>query len=761
MPSDSSGSGENSGVRFDFTTSAPDQPDWLVRTVRLEEQVSGLYTIELQLGTHGGAEAAAGLLGKNASVSWDREGETRHVHGIVERVAPGVATERMTTIYLTIVPALAALQHASSSRIFPEMTIEKVVEQVLTEALAPFERKFVFELAKKELPQREYIVQHRETELGFVSRLLAEQGLWFYFKHGEQGPEELVITDSPEKALAVRENPEVELTHDRQTNANHEAITAFDAVERMRSTTLLVRQYDWTHPDKLEEHEVKADEPGGFSLGLFEHGDIASYGYDEGTRSYGKHDTEAQAQMRLDAHQVDRQCFWGTSNVTCLRPGAFVKIEGKEYLILTVSHDGDCTSTSDAATQRGRYGNNFSCVLRARPYRPQRVPKPRIVGVQTAVVVDRKGGITAPTSSADGDDIVTDKHGRIRVKFHWDLTEAAPAGTTSCWVRVAQSWAGQGWGFQFIPRVGMEVVVQFVDGDPDQPIVTGCLYNGLNPPPYADKPAQSGIKTASSVDPTRYNELRFDDTKDHEQIFVRAQRDYVEEVMHNHSTKVHGNQSQTVSKNQSESIGGSQSLAVGGNRSKAVTGNESIAVTGERHIKVDKKNTESLQDEHELTVSKAVTETFQDTHDRTVTKKQTLEAKADKIEHVVGTYELTTDKAFVLNQGGTKLTYEADKVSLDAAGAISVKRGAASMEIDASGNVTVKTSAAISLEVGGNKIVLSPSGIEIEAMQLSAKAGPSELALTPASATLTSVNTTVEAKAICSVKGTTLLGLNS
>jgi type VI secretion system secreted protein VgrG len=767
--------GETAGVRFDFSTSAPEQPEWLVRTVHIQESISESYALELELGAHAGAEHAAALLGKNASVRWQRDDTARVVHGVVSRVEPGTATERLSIVHITVVPALAALQHSSSSRIFAEQTIAQVVDSVFSEALTPFERKWRFDLPKADdprgesdagpgeppkYPKREYVVQHRESDFAFVTRLLAEQGLWYYFEHPqEEGSTELlVIADATSRAKPVREDPELEVSRDRHTNAQHEAVTSFDPVDRMRPTSLFVRQYDWTHPELMQEREATVSDAAGLSLGWYEHGDVASYDYQE--PRYAKHETDPQAQMRLDALRVQRTSVQGRSNVGCLRPGAFARVEGKEYLIVGVSHEGDCTSSADASSQRGRYSNTFWCVLRDNPYRPPRLAKPRIQGVQTAMVVDRKGGMTAPQSSGDGDDIVTDKHGRIRVKFHWDPTSADAGGTSSCWLRVAQSWAGQGWGFQFIPRVGMEVVVQFIDGDPDRPVVTGCLYNGLNPPPYADKPTQSGIKTASSVDPTRYNELRFEDAKGHEQIFVRAQKDYVEEVLHDHTTKVLGNQTLTVSKNQTEAIQGSASLAVGGDRSKAVTGNESIAVTGERRTKIEKKNTEVFQDEHELTVSKAVKETYKASHDRTVTGTQTFEAKADKIEHVVGSYELTTDKSFVLNQGGTKLTFEGDKVALDAAGAISVKRGAACIDIDASGNIAVKTSASISLEVGSNKILLSQSGIEITATQIDAKAGPSELALTPASATLTSVNTTIEAKATCSVKGTQLLNLN-
>jgi type VI secretion system secreted protein VgrG len=767
-------SGESTGVRFDFNTSAPEQPEWLVRTLRLDERISGDYALELELGAHGSAENAAALLGKNVSVSFERE-DTRIVHGVVSRVAPGIATERMSILHLSVIPAFEALRHSGSSRIFAEQTIAQVVDAVLTEALAPFGRKWRFDLPAADdprgesqaaqgeaakYPKREYIVQHRESDHAFVTRLLAEQGLWFHFEHPQEegGTELLVISDAAGRAKPVREEPEVEVSRERHTNAQHEAITIFDPIDRMRPTNLFVRQYDWTHPELMQEREAKVSDGSGLSLSWYEHGDITSYEYAE--PRYAKHETEPQAQLRLDALRVQRTSYAGRSNVTCLRPGAFATIEGKEYLIVQVGHEGDCTSSADASSQRGRYSNTFWCVPRESPYRPPRLPKPRIQGVQTALVIDRKGGISAPQSSGDGEDIVTDKHGRIRVKFHWDLTAAGAGGTSSCWVRVAQSWAGQSWGFQFIPRVGMEVVVQFIDGDPDRPVVTGCLYNGLNPPPYAETPTQSGIKTASSVDPTRYNELRFEDKKDLEQIFVRAQRDYIEEVLRNHDTKVHNNQTLSVTKNQTESISGSASLSVGGNRSKSITGNESISVTGERKTKVTKKNTDVFENEHELTVTKAVKEVFKATHDRTVTGTQKFEAKADKIEHVVGTYELTTDKAFVLNQGGTKLTFEGDKVALDAAGAISVKRGAASLDIDASGNISVKTSASISLEVGPNKIVLSQSGIEINATQLAAKAGPSELALTPASASLTSVNTTVEALATCFVKGTQLVSLN-
>jgi type VI secretion system secreted protein VgrG len=751
--------GDIHGVEYRFSTTAEDQPAWSVRTLSIVENISVPYAIELELGSEEPPRKPAAMLGKSCTLTFSKSSE-RSIHGIVASIEDGVATAALTVVHLTIVPAFSALGHVTSSRIFSEIAIGELALSMLEEELKPFKRTAALDLMQAEYPKREYLVQHRESDRAFLERLLAEQGLWYYFNHpaGEDQAEHLVITDSPQKAPPIAEDPELELLRERERSPTQEAITRFALRDAIGTSGVRVRHFNWTHPEVMEEVEKSVSESSGLALGAYEHGDVA--GFDYAAPRYRKHDTDAQAQLRLDRHQRERHVYRGESNAMMMRPGHFVRVEGKEYLITHVLHTGSTVFNTGSAAHRGEYSNSFECVPRELAYRPALPEKPRIVGVQTAIVVGRNGGIEAPSSSAEGEDIVTDEHGRVRVKFHWDLSAAGEGGTNSCWVRVAQGWAGQGWGTQFIPRVGMEVVVQFVDGDPDRPLITGCVYNGLNPPPYKDKPTQSGIKTASSVDPSRYNELRFEDAKEKEQIFVRAQKDYVEEVLHNHTTTVHGDQSQTVKGSQTESVNGSQSLSVGGKRSKTVKGAEDIQVKEERTTTVTKKHTETFEDAHEVTVTKSVTETYKDSHDRSVTGTQKFEAKADKLEHVVGTYELTTDKSFVLNQGATKLTYEGEKVALDAANNISVKLGGASIDVDTGGNIAVKTMGAITLEVGPNKLSISASGIELNGMQISAKAGPSELALTPATASLTSVNTTVEATAICAIRGTATVTLN-
>lgn len=751
--------GDVHSVEYTFSTTAKDQPRWSVRGLTLVESISEPYTIDLELGSEELPRNPAAMLGKSCTVTFSRAA-SRSAHGIVASIRDGVSTAAVTVVHLTIVPALAVLAHVSSSRIFSEISISDLALAELERAFEPFQRRAALDLMQAEYPKREYIVQHRESDHAFLHRILAEQGLWYYFQHppGDAQVEYMVITDSPQKAPAIADDPELELLRERERSPTQEGITSFAPQKTIGTNGLRVRQFDWTHPELMEDVEKTVPESSGLQLGRYEHGDVACFDYR--TPQYRKHDSEAQAKLRLERCQREREVYRGESNALLLRPGHYMRVEGKEYLITRVVHVGSTVFNTGSAAHRGEYHNDFECVPRERPYRPQLPEKPRIVGVQTAWVVGRDGGIDAPRSSAQGEDIVTDEHGRVRVKFHWDLTKAGKGGTCSCWVRVAQSWAGSGWGTHFIPRVGMEVVVQFVDGDPDRPLITGCVYNGLNPPPYRDEPTRSGIKTASSVDPSRYNELRFEDAKDREHVFLRAQKDLVEHVLHDHITTVHGDQNQNVKGSQSETIDGAQSLSVSGKRSKKVKGAEDIHVERERTTTVIRKHTERFEDAHDISVGKAVTETYHASHERTVAGTQKFEAKADKLERVAGTYELTTDTSFVLNQGATKLTFEGETVALDAANSISVKRGPASIDIDAGGNIAVKTGSSITLEAGGSKLAISASGIELNGMQIAATAGSSALALTSASASLSSVNTTVEATAVCAIKGTASIALN-
>lgn len=252
-------------------------------------------------------------------------------------------------------------------------------------------------------------------------------------------------------------------------------------------------------------------------------------------------------------------------------------------------------------TDADPYANRFECIPHAQTYRPaRRAPKPRVYSVQTATVV-----------GPAGEEIHTDEHGRIKVLFHWDRRDVHDE-TASCWVRVQQSWAGPGWGFVFLPRVGMEVVVTFIDGDPDRPLVTGCVYNGTNQPPYplpAEK-TKSTMKSQSSPGGSGFNELRFEDRAGAEEIFLHGQRDWntvvendvTERVGHDRTRHVRNDEAvhigrhhvqsvgttrtRSVGEDESVSVGGDRELHIGGDSQRQVGGAERIGIDGDRRVRV-------------------------------------------------------------------------------------------------------------------------------------------------------------------------------
>jgi type VI secretion system secreted protein VgrG len=759
------GLGEAQHVQYSFSTSATVDAGFHVLSVSLEEAISGTYSARITLNTGEDWVKADDLRGRSASLTIHRSSQARTLHGIVERVLRGRRRNHEHFLTVTLVPALAMFRHMITSRTFLGKTVPEIVKEVLEQPLKErFGRALVLDFDHREFPQREYVVQYQESDYAFVTRLLADEGIWFYFREPSDGGdgEELVLTNAKEKAQSIAEDPALLLADDRETGTGQEHVSAFVPEDSTTSTSMHVRHYNYTHSDVPEEVTEKARDGSGLELPAYEFGGV--HGTDYGAREYRKHDTDTQARHRLQALRASQRRFSGRSNAILLRTGHVIELDGHRYLVVSARHDGSTEAGAEQSAHFGTYGNSFTCIPAEVDYRPARQKKPSIPGYVSAIVADRSGKTKIPTSSEDGEDIVTDEYGRVFVKFPWDLTPADGTGMKSCPVRVAQLWAGRRWGTQFIPRVGMEVMVAFEGGDPDRPAIHGCLPNMPNEPPYAGKPTQSGIKTASSVDPSRYNEIRFEDAKDQEQIFVRAQKDFVEEVLNDHTTTVSANQKQVVKKSQAETVNGNASLTVGGKRTKTVGGDkehgEEITVKGERKTTVTKKHTEAFLDEHEVTVTKKAAEIYNDEHSRVVKGPQNFQLETDRIETIKGEYQLTTDKALRITQGNTTLVLEGNSVALNTPGPFTVDvNGGASVSIDGQGNVALKGNTSISFEVGGNKITISMSGIEIAGTQVAVAAGPGSLELGPAGTSLKGAMTTVEGEAVCAVKGG-LLNLN-
>jgi hypothetical protein len=368
------------------------------------------------------------------------------------------------------------------------------------------------------------------------------------------------------------------------------------------------------------------------------------------------------------------------------------------------------------------------------PFRPEHTAiKPEMAGPQTAIVV-----------GPPGEEIWTDKLGRIRVQLDWDR-EGGHNEKSTCWVRVAQAWSGSNWGAIYIPRIGQEVVVRFLEGDPDRPIVAGALYNKDNKPPY-DLPAnrtQSGIRSRSSKGGTasNFNELRFEDKKGSEELHTQAEKDMSTLVKNDQSLRVGVDRKIEVGHNEDVTVSNDRSLEVGSDKAK----NKDVVVINGAHIKL---------------VNGEVSQLFADAYKRDVAGQQEFAVDKNKDEHVTRGYKLTTDKKFQLNQGKTNLTFKNTNVSMNAAGDITMQAGGATIVMEKSGKMTLDSPTGINLVCGGSGLSILPGGIAFATPAMTAAAGGSaKVSMGSDSAILNGKTVTIEADGVCSIKGKSKLGL--
>jgi len=370
------------------------------------------------------------------------------------------------------------------------------------------------------------------------------------------------------------------------------------------------------------------------------------------------------------------------------------------------------------------------------PFRPRRTAgKPRMGGPQTALVV-------GPAT----EEIWTDELGRVRVQFDWDRLGQRDEKST-CWVRTAHAWAGPRWGGLHVPRIGQEVLVRFLDGDPDRPIVAGSLYSADNLPPYGLPGAatQSGIKSRSSKGGTaaNYNELRFEDEKGAEELHLQAERDMSTVVKH----------CQTLW------VGADRSLVVGQDETNLVRANRDLTVrSDDEQTKV--KDSVLIKGAHDKTITGPVLQIYADDHSRKVDGEQELLEEKNKHEHVKQAYTLTTDKKFQLNQGDTSMTFRSKNVTLDSAGEIVVTAGGATVSLDQAGLTTFESPAGITLTCGGSSIAVTPGGVAIAAPAFTmAAGGGSKMSLGADAVAISSKKVAIEATSVCKLRGKKALKL--
>ncbi len=757
-------------VRLYFETDALPQIQWEVARASIEEALNAPYAAEVELRTDQMDVEPTRLLGGSGTLMLERGDHQQRVVGMVSEVREGSSSREQVSAWVTLVPALWALGLRKDSRIFQNQTVPEIIEQVLAEGLAPYQREVRLELDRSDYLTCEYRVQYDETDLAFVHRLMEEEGIVYWFDH--EAEREVMVMVDHERHHAAASSRHSTSDHgdtlwmvDYESGVGgHECVREFQLRSTLRPTKFAARHYDWTRPSRMVEEETESepppeqDRPAGAASGpsreTYEHDSrpLTLADYDAGQRAFKEHDAKSQVRLRRELDARDAHVGEGLSTVTALRVGARFDLAGHRqpelngsYVVVSVAHQ--CLTSSglnlDDPNPDGSlnepYTNRFVCVPAGTPYRPARTtPKPRIAGLQTATVV-----------GPAGEEIHTDEHGRIKVQFHWDRIGARD-DRSSCFVRVMQPWSGAGWGFVFLPRIGMEVAVTFLHGDPDQPLITGAVYNGEHAPPYAlpDEKTKSTLKTNSSPGGEGYNELTFEDKAGEEQIIVHAQKDYNETVLNNHSTSVGADQSNSVS--------GNQSTSVSGNRTVSVTGNETHKVDKERKLTVTHKQTVTCEAELESiitgpekhTVANKLTEEYGSGRETTIKAGDTLTVQTeDKVVsvtkggHTVNAKahirltqnenhylllkdkaEIGTSKDFTVTNGKSSITSKGGKLCLSGAEEVSIVCGkTSSITLNSDGTITF--SGKVVKGTGGNSsFKFENAGVSLDGPKITSSA---------------------------------------
>jgi type VI secretion system secreted protein VgrG len=558
-------------------------------TFSAQEVISQPFRFELDVAVHTGfMDDTGSVLNKPACVTLQAMGQpVRYFHGIVESATAlgsvrgeGDASDSQL-FHMSLVPRLWFLSHTVDCRVYQNMSAGDIIKAMCTDAgLTDLK-------GPPSSASREYTVQFNETDLHFATRLMEEEGWFYFFKH-ERDKHTLVIADNNS---AFDEIPDSNLHLDggdslglQVTNFNH-------AATAVRGKTKL-KDYDPVKPDTLLENE----QPTTLTTSGKDARDIFRWP----ALTFDNATVTKRARWEMEAAEAMASLFEGATRFGGIVAGGQFSLSTRKaplngtYVVRSVNHH----ATDDSWLTGGgtpTYSNTFTCFPSPTTWRqPMATARPRMDGVHTALVLGPQHGTDAQIRSQDGEEIYTDQYGRVKVRFYWDHRGEA-TGADAVWARVIQPWAGKGWGAQFIPRIGTEVAVAFVDGDPDRPIIIGGLYNARDMPiwPVGEK-TKSGFRSRTSLKggASDYNEFSFDDHKAQELVYTQAQKDLTTYVKHDQTLRVDNCRIVTVKKDETVDIQNNQTIKVKMDHKFTVTdGNRTVAVSkGNNLFKVDMGN---------------------------------------------------------------------------------------------------------------------------------------------------------------------------
>jgi type VI secretion system secreted protein VgrG len=700
------------------------------------EAISELFRLELEaLALATQTVGFDALLGQSATIKLSLpDGSSRYLNGIISRVGQGGQVEGIlgrvtfTRYRLEVVPKLWLLTRRAQSRIFQQMAVPDILRQVLTGFDVDWQLQGTYD-------QRDYCVQYQESDFAFVSRMMEEEGIYYFFNHAN-GSHQMVIADTPQSHPSVP-GPET-ISYQPGQGGLHPDDRIFTWAKRQEITSGKVTLWDHCFELPGQHLEVNKAILGSIqagtishSLGVANNSTLEIYEYPgryaqrfDGVAPGGGdragdlqkifQDNARTANIRMQQETVPALLSEGEGNVRHLSAGHKFTLADHfnangSHVLTRVEYSANLEGVfTDTKPPDEAFRCRFCCIPEGLPYRPSLVtPRPKIPGPQTAVVV-----------GPAGQEIFTDKYGRVKVQFHWDRLGQNNA-SSSCWVRVGTLWAGKQWGSIWIPRIGHEVLVAFEDGDPDRPIVVGSVYNAENMPPYTlpDNMTQSGIKSRSTTegDDTMFNELRFEDKKGSEEIYFHAEKDFNRVVENNDTLKVgfekkdKGNQTIEIFNSQTVKIGagagnaeeGSQTISVYKDRTETIeTGNETLTVKkGNRTATIETGN-------ETLTVKKGNRETTIETGNDTLTVKQgnltiavssgkiaveaaqSIELKVGSSSILINTSSITLKSTTIKVEGTAEVGVKAPKIGLQADGQLEAK--GATVAVQGSAQAQVK-----------------------------------------------------------------------
>ena len=542
----------------------------LLKAINGEEQISSLFHFQLEMVSEDQKLNFNSIVGKNVTVALLlNDGSKRYINGIVGRFKQEDSNVRLTTYYADIYPWLWMLTKTRDCRIFQNKSVPQIIKSVFDE----LEFKDYRDSLQDTYPSLDYCVQYDESAFNFVSRLMEDAGIFYFFEH-EDDKHTLVLGDD---ADAHKPCPGLKEARYRQSSVPHtddHVITRCSIEEQVVTGKFALDDFNFETPST--DLMIEASGEGG---------KMRIYEYPGGFLKKG--DGEARARLRLEACEQPGKTLRGEGHVRAFIAG--FKFDLKNHYRADANQAYVLRSVSIAATQEG-YTNSFEAFPADVPFRPQRAtPKPMIVGTQTAIVVGKSG-----------EEIWTDKYGRIKVQFHWDQLGKNDENS-SCWIRVNYGWAGKQWGGIFLPRIGQEVIVSYLEGDPDRPLVTGAVYNAQQVVPYTlpAEQTRSTIKSNTSKGGQGFNEIRLEDKKDSEEMYFHAQKDQLIKVLNNRTKEVDKNEKNTIKGTRDQTVTGDETHTDQANFTHKVTGNYVLNVTG--NLTIDVKGSVTVKSAQSMT----------------------------------------------------------------------------------------------------------------------------------------------------------------